>query len=310
MPVAEALHVPQRSDQVTLGGLFSDSDESVGRAAEGRDHDYWLPVHPRAHDHGGALDRRRIAERGAAKFDDDHASASRPVAASSSAFNTDPPAAPRIVLCPTATILRCSTLSSRMRPTVTVLPAPALTSRRGCGRSLSAATWSGRSGRLGRPRVSSAPAHSDNVAIASSAEGRSRNEAAMHMVCPCSTGTRFVCALTRIAAGTTSPFAYRPRSLHISRSTFGSSSAMKGMTLPIMSSDATPGYPAPDTACSAVTISVSTTNFWWSGARASAAIVAAQFALVTMALCLLRRPRRPSLRLLPEAKSTRTPAAS
>ena len=50
-----------------------------------------------------APDGRRVADRRTAELRDDHAAPVRPVAASSSAFSMDPPAAPRIVLCPIAT---------------------------------------------------------------------------------------------------------------------------------------------------------------------------------------------------------------
>src|SRR5215210_6393851 len=58
---------------------------------------------------------------------------------------------------------------------------------------------------------------------------------------------------------------------------------MYGITLPIMSSEGTPGYPAPDTACIVERKSCLIANFWCSGARATAATVAEQFALVTIA---------------------------
>src|ERR1700716_938753 len=58
---------------------------------------------------------------------------------------------------------------------------------------------------------------------------------------------------------------------------------MYGMTVPRMSSEGTPGYPAPDTSCIVERNSCLMPNFWCSGARATAATVAEQLALVTMA---------------------------
>ena len=63
--------------------------------------------------------------------------ATSPASTSSSAFRSAPPAAPRTVLCPSRTIFQSSTGQGRTRPTVTAIPSPAATSRRGCGRSRS-----------------------------------------------------------------------------------------------------------------------------------------------------------------------------
>ena len=60
---------------------------------------------------------------------------SKPQLTISSAFNTDAPAAPRTTLSPMATSLMSNSESDRTRPTVTVMPLPRVTSRRGCGRS-------------------------------------------------------------------------------------------------------------------------------------------------------------------------------
>jgi hypothetical protein len=64
---------------------------------------------------------------------------------------------------------------------------------------------------------------------------------------------------------------------------------MYGITLPRMSNDGTPGYPAPETACIVVMKICSMPNAACSGASAIAAPVAAQLALVTIAP---RHPRR------------------
>ena len=56
---------------------------------------------------------------------------------------------------------------------------------------------------------------------------------------------------------------------------------MKGTTLPRMSHDGTPGYPAPEIACSVVMIDVFRPNCR-SGASAIAYTTTTQFGLVTM----------------------------
>ena len=57
---------------------------------------------------------------------------------------------------------------------------------------------------------------------------------------------------------------------------------MNGTTLPKMSSDGTPGYPAPDTACIVDTITARMLN-GRSGASAIASTMVEQFGFVTMA---------------------------
>src|SRR5438067_1750329 len=94
--------------------------------------------------------------------------------------------------------------------------------------------------------------------------------------CPSTTFTRWHCALTAHGAGVTRPASREPRILRVSRSIFSSSSAMNGTTLSVMSSDATPGYPAPEMACSVVAATATTPNRAASGARASAIITVAQ----------------------------------
>src|SRR5207253_1259774 len=64
-----------------------------------------------------------------------------------------------------------------------------------------------------------------------------------------------------------------------------------GLTLPRASSAATPGYPAPETACSVVTRTASTPKARARGASASASWVAEQLGLVTMAPLHPRRRR-------------------
>src|SRR2546430_4707319 len=61
-----------------------------------------------------------------------------------------------------------------------------------------------------------------------------------------------------------------------------------------MSSDATPGYPAPDTACSVVAATASTPKRAASGARASASMTVEQLGLVTMKPAPARAFPRPS----------------
>ncbi len=57
---------------------------------------------------------------------------------------------------------------------------------------------------------------------------------------------------------------------------------MNGMTLSIASSDGTPGYPAPETACIVVTTARSMPKVLWRGAAASANVIAEQLPLVTI----------------------------
>src|SRR5687768_1061026 len=125
MPVPQVLDSPQRANQMAFGALFAYSEQGVCRAAERRNHNDRLALQACFDDVGRALDRRRITDGRSSELDDNHAAGSLPVAARSSAFSTEPPAAPRIVLCPSATIRRSSIESARTLPTVTVMPAPA-----------------------------------------------------------------------------------------------------------------------------------------------------------------------------------------
>src|SRR6266550_2041677 len=226
---------------MTLCGLLTDCEERIRRPAERRHHYRWLPVEPALHDGSRTLDRLGVAYRSAAKLDDDHVESRPPVLARSSAFSTEPPAAPRTVLCPRATIRRSRIASRRTRPTVTVIPLPAFTSRFGCGRSTASLTTSGCFGLVGSPAVDASPSQDFIVSIAASGVGLSSKPIVMQMVWPCSTGTRLVWALTLKPALVISPSSKVPSSFSISRSSFGSSSAMYGITLPRMSSEGTPG---------------------------------------------------------------------
>src|SRR6185437_10891700 len=71
---------------------------------------------------------------------------SLPSRASTSAFNTAAPAAPRIVLWLRTTNFQSSRLHSRSRPTVDAIPCPRMRSSRGCGRSTLASNSTGCSG--------------------------------------------------------------------------------------------------------------------------------------------------------------------
>src|SRR3989441_8755336 len=101
-------------------------------------------------------------------------------------------------------------------------------------------------------------------------------------MCPSTTFTRWHCALTANLAGVTRPASREPRIFRVSRSIFSSSSGMNGTTLSVMSRDATPGYPAPEMACSVVTTTAATPNRSASGARASAIITVEQLGFATM----------------------------
>src|SRR5438876_1697570 len=131
MPFAKRHDSTQRTDQMPLGLLLADCEQRVRRAAQRRDDDCRLPIETPFHDVGSALDCVRVPDRCPSELYDDHAESNAPFKASSSALSTDPPAAPRIVLWPRATIRRSRMASRRTRPTVTVIPAPALTSRLG-----------------------------------------------------------------------------------------------------------------------------------------------------------------------------------
>ena len=92
--------------------------------------------------------------------------------------------------------------SARTRPTVTVIPPPAPASRRGCGRPSVVVTTSGRSGALGRPWAIGSPRQAqqrfERLSRCRAAAAKRTDRQAR---CPCSTGTRLVCALTANGAG-------------------------------------------------------------------------------------------------------------
>src|SRR5258708_22096271 len=113
MTVPKRLDTAERADEMPFCRLFSNCQQGVRRSAERRDDHGGLSRETALDDFRGALDRFRIADRCAAKLYDDHAETKAPVEASSSALSTDPPAAPRTVLCPRATMRRSSTASRR-----------------------------------------------------------------------------------------------------------------------------------------------------------------------------------------------------
>src|SRR5262249_29192543 len=249
MPVAKSFERCERAEQVSTRRLLGEREQRVGHAAECRDDDDGTAIEPRADDARGSPDRFGVGDRGSAELEDDHEPLSSPQRIINSAFSTDAPAAPRITLCPIATSFTSNTGSGRTRPTTTVIPPPASTCRRGWGRSGWSVNTSGRSGELGSVRASSAPRHSAIAPATSSADARRFKPSDTHTVWPCSTGTRLAWALTANAALSIDDDFKAPRNFRTSASILGSSSAMYGTTLPTMSSDGTPGYPAPETAC-------------------------------------------------------------
>src|SRR2546430_888469 len=128
MAIAQPLHRSQRADELSASGLFGEGDQRIGRAAKRGHDDDRLTIETSLDDVGGAPDRLRVRDGSPAKLADDHGRSMRPVAAMSSAFSTEAPAAPRMMLCPSATSLTSSSVSRRTRPTVTVMPLPAWTS--------------------------------------------------------------------------------------------------------------------------------------------------------------------------------------
>ena len=98
---------------------------------------------------------------------------------------------------------------------------------------------------------------------------------------PSITATRLVCALTIAGCGVRPPSA--PRIFSVSLSIFSSSPLMNGTTLPRMSSEGTPGYPAPDTACIVETTTRLQCRTARSGASAIASTTVEQLGFVTIA---------------------------
>src|SRR6202453_4215835 len=204
-----------------------------------------------------------------------------PIRASTSAFSTAAPAAPRIVLCDNTTNFQSSRLHGRSRPTVAAIPFPRILSSRGCGRSTLASYSTGWSGAVGRccPRSG---ANSLQAASTSSRVAFFINLILTHSVCPSSTATRLQCALTFASSISTPSPATRPSSFPTSSCSFSSSFLMNGTTFPRMSNEATPGYPAPLTACIVETNRLSIPNRSSSGFSASTSPIAQQFGLVTI----------------------------
>src|SRR3954470_756060 len=133
MPRAKLFHAAQRPNEMTLRRLLSNGDERVRRSTKRGDNNRRLTLEPAGDNVSGACDGVGVLHGSAAELDDDHAGSITPLATSISAFITDPPAAPRTVLCPIATRRMSRMGSLRTRPTVTVMPPPLLTSRFGCG---------------------------------------------------------------------------------------------------------------------------------------------------------------------------------
>src|SRR4029078_4002624 len=238
---AQTFDGTERADEMSLRGLLRDRDQRVRHAGERRHDDDGSLVGARSDDAPRSRDRFGVADRRAAELEDDHNPSSSPRRAISSAFSTEAPAAPRITLCPIATNFTSKTGSGRMRPTVTVMPPPRSTCRLGCGWSGDALTSSGCSGALGKPRATSAPRQPAIASLTSSGLALRESPTDITTVCPCSRGTRWACALTGKSALYTVAPSLVPRNLRTSPSIFGSSSPMYGITLPRMSSDATPG---------------------------------------------------------------------
>src|SRR5437764_1017948 len=206
---------------------------------------------------------------------------SLPVLARTSAFNSAAPAAPRIVLCDRTTNFQSNRLHSRKRPTVAAIPLPRILSNLGCGRSTLASYSTGWSGAVGRCNPLSGR-NSFQASRISSCWTFFLNLTLTHSVCPSSTATRLQCALTLASNKSIFPPSSRPSNLPTSSCNFSSSFLMNGTTFPKMSSEATPGYPAPLTACIVLTNKLSIPNRSSSGFRASTSPIALQFGLVTI----------------------------
>ena len=161
------------------------------------------------------------------------------------------------------------------------MPFPRILSNRGCGRSTAASYSTGCSGALGSLCPASG-ANSAHAATICSRVALLRSLMLTHSVCPSSTATRLQCALTFASSSATLPPTSDPSSLPTSSSSFSSSFLMNGTTLPRMSSEATPGYPAPLTACIVVTNRLSMPNRSSNGFNTSTNPIALQFGLVTM----------------------------
>src|SRR5436190_15924956 len=98
MPIAQVLHGAQRTDELSAGRLFGESEECVRRTSKRRDDDDRLAIEAVLDDRRDARDGVGVLDGGAAELADDHGRSIRPVAAINSAFSTDAPAAPRMIL--------------------------------------------------------------------------------------------------------------------------------------------------------------------------------------------------------------------
>ena len=109
MPVTHRFDLGDRCDKMPGCGLFGRGNQRISCTGKCRHNHNRLTVHTTANDVYCARDRSGVGDRRAAELGDDHGRAARaitPAFTNSSAFNTDPPAAPRMVLCPIATSRR------------------------------------------------------------------------------------------------------------------------------------------------------------------------------------------------------------
>src|ERR1035441_8793043 len=130
------------------------SDQKIGHPSHCRDDDQARVSPARPHEPGDVQNPLGRSDRGAAELENvGHRTgarvATRPCARSSSALSSAAPAPPRTVLWTRTVNFRSKAGSGRRRPTVTVMPFPASTSRAGCGRSRSSRTAIGRAGAEG-----------------------------------------------------------------------------------------------------------------------------------------------------------------
>ena len=226
-------------------GEAGELEQRVRHARERRDHHQPRPLlaAPRSRPRGAH--GLRVLDRRAAELHHDQAGppqSSRPSACISSAFRTDAPAAPRTVLWPSATNFQSSTAHGRSRPTLTVMPRP----RAGVEARLRPVRLVEVDERpLGRRRQA-VPLRRAAEAVDRRAQRRERGlRVERHRDrhrCGRRPPARGSCARSRApgAARPPSP-ASAPRILRVSVSIFSSSPEMKGITLPRMSSEGTPG---------------------------------------------------------------------
>src|SRR5580704_6569562 len=160
MTVTQTRAYGQRAVPVSTACGLGGGHQLIGDFGHGTDHDHRVlaPGQPSLHNLGGAVDRRVIFHRSAAKLHHHRlhagtatwsrlaAGASLPCAARNSPFNTAAPAPPRIVLCDRTVNFQSNSEHGRRRPTVADMPLPRMRSNRGCGRSsatLHSTGWSG-----------------------------------------------------------------------------------------------------------------------------------------------------------------------